>query len=489
MFGKKYPNCVKKEEVETELTEELVIETAFNGLLEEGYEEQDINEAIHWALYEAKVTFGHDTKKPEGLMAKAKKRLGMLGKSARHAVAKGQVAAYNKKREISQAVGDKTRKARQAVGDTVKKVKEAPGRAKSGAKNFVKKQAQKVVDRMSEESELSEMDYQAPPKPPAEIRQNTQKPKKPGVTLPALAGVTAAQGVAAGIEMAAKNKKKSKGAPPVKPAFEEFEGELQEVVRTKPQTGNMYQVIFGWRGKMMMVKLFFPDAKVPNRQQVSASLEKMYPGSQLRSYSISVVDYDDPYINVGEETIHENKEEEKYCRLCEKKEPRSKCAYGGSMWDKYSVDNVDDSEKGEAASDSGITEQDDYNDSVKSRMQSDENRKRTQMRNKHRASRYKQNKSLHSEHSDWRQSMQEDMTGMSQKSGDKRSTDSGAGMTAKGVAKYNRRTGGNLKTAVTTPPSELKAGSKAAGRRKSFCARSKSWKGERGLAARRRWNC
>ena len=83
----------------------------------------------------------------------------------------------------------------------------------------------------------------------------------------------------------------------------------------------------------------------------------------------------------------------------------------------------------------------------------------------------------------------DEMKGMSQKSGDKRSTDSGAGMTAKGVAKYNARTGGNLKTAVTTPPSKLKAGSKAAGRRKSFCARSKSWNGERGKAARRRWNC
>ena len=83
----------------------------------------------------------------------------------------------------------------------------------------------------------------------------------------------------------------------------------------------------------------------------------------------------------------------------------------------------------------------------------------------------------------------EDMDGMSQKSGDKRSTDSGAGMTAQGVAKYNRRTGGDLKTAVTTPPSKLKKGSKAAGRRKSFCARSKSWDGERGKAARRRWNC
>ena len=85
--------------------------------------------------------------------------------------------------------------------------------------------------------------------------------------------------------------------------------------------------------------------------------------------------------------------------------------------------------------------------------------------------------------------LQEDMSGMSQKSGDKRSTDSGAGMTAKGVAKYNRRTGGNLKTAVTTPPSKLKKGSKAANRRKSFCARSKGWTGERGKAARRRWNC
>ena len=90
---------------------------------------------------------------------------------------------------------------------------------------------------------------------------------------------------------------------------------------------------------------------------------------------------------------------------------------------------------------------------------------------------------------DFQTFLKEDMEGMSQKSGDKRATDKGAGMTAQGVAKYNRRTGGNLKTAVTTPPSKLKKGSKAAGRRKSFCARSKGWTGERGKAARRRWNC
>ena len=86
--------------------------------------------------------------------------------------------------------------------------------------------------------------------------------------------------------------------------------------------------------------------------------------------------------------------------------------------------------------------------------------------------------------------IEDDMKGMSVSSGDKRSTESGAGLTAKGVAKYRRKNpGSKLKTAVTTPPSKLKPGSKAAGRRKSFCARSRGWTGERGKAARRRWNC
>ena len=66
----------------------------------------------------------------------------------------------------------------------------------------------------------------------------------------------------------------------------------------------------------------------------------------------------------------------------------------------------------------------------------------------------------------------------------------GGGMTEKGVKEYRRKNpGSKLKTAVTTPPSRLKKGSKAAKRRKSFCARSKGWKSKRGRAARRRWNC
>ena len=72
------------------------------------------------------------------------------------------------------------------------------------------------------------------------------------------------------------------------------------------------------------------------------------------------------------------------------------------------------------------------------------------------------------------------------------------GLTQKGVDKYNRATGGNLKTAVTTPPSRLKAGSEASNRRKSFCARMKGVEGAmkkpngeptRKALALKKWNC
>jgi hypothetical protein len=72
------------------------------------------------------------------------------------------------------------------------------------------------------------------------------------------------------------------------------------------------------------------------------------------------------------------------------------------------------------------------------------------------------------------------------------------GLTQKGVDAYNRKTGGNLQTAVTTPPSKLKPGSKAANRRKSFCARMSGVEGPmkkpngeptRKALALRKWNC
>lgn len=75
----------------------------------------------------------------------------------------------------------------------------------------------------------------------------------------------------------------------------------------------------------------------------------------------------------------------------------------------------------------------------------------------------------------------------SKKSGNFLPTSKGAGMTKKGVAAFRRKNpGSKLQTAVT---GKVKPGSKDAARRKSFCARSRGWTGERGKAARARWKC
>jgi len=73
------------------------------------------------------------------------------------------------------------------------------------------------------------------------------------------------------------------------------------------------------------------------------------------------------------------------------------------------------------------------------------------------------------------------------------------GLNAKGVASYRRENpGSKLKMAVTTPPSKLKKGSKAAKRRKSFCARMSGVEGPmkkpngkptRKALALRKWKC
>ena len=84
------------------------------------------------------------------------------------------------------------------------------------------------------------------------------------------------------------------------------------------------------------------------------------------------------------------------------------------------------------------------------------------------------------------------------KGGNYRKTKSGAGMTKKGVAAYRRANpGSKLKTAVT---GKVKKGSKAANRRKSYCARSagqlkrssaktRNDPNSRIRQARRRWKC
>ena len=74
--------------------------------------------------------------------------------------------------------------------------------------------------------------------------------------------------------------------------------------------------------------------------------------------------------------------------------------------------------------------------------------------------------------------------------GEKLPVSKGAGLTAKGRAKYNRETGSNLKPPAPNPKTK-----RDEGRRKSFCARMagvvRKAKGPatRARASLRRWNC
>ena len=81
----------------------------------------------------------------------------------------------------------------------------------------------------------------------------------------------------------------------------------------------------------------------------------------------------------------------------------------------------------------------------------------------------------------------------------KEGKDQKGGLNAKGVASYRaEHPGSKLQTAVTKKPSELKAGSKDANRRKSFCARMSGMPGAmkkpngeptRKKLALDKWNC
>ena len=145
------------EEIEVDEMD-YIIESVYDELIEEGYSADDVEEAIEYSLtevsdryYDSAVKASKDAaaaKKREEMKKKAKGRLRFLKRKAGEAAtaikkkagmasAKAQVAAYNKGREVARAAGDKVRSKKRSL------------------KNFIKRGAQKVVDRMSEETEDS----------------------------------------------------------------------------------------------------------------------------------------------------------------------------------------------------------------------------------------------------------------------------------------------------------------------------------------------
>jgi hypothetical protein len=201
------------------------------------------------------------------------------------------------------------------------------------------------------------------------------------------------------------------------------------------KNGHTYKVVLTWRGKTYMVQMFVPSVSRPTRQQIEKEVQKLYPDAKVMSFLPRDLEPGEPTVMMGEE----------------KRDEYGDIVGGPKISKKEKKKNLAKNEKDE---DHTTTTAEEY-------------------------------------------VTEDDMKGMSVKSGHKRPTKKGAGMTAKGVAAYRRRNpGSKLKTAVT---GKVKKVSKDAKRRKSYCARSagqmkkfpKAAKdpNSRLRQARRRWKC
>ena len=98
-----------------------------------------------------------------------------------------------------------------------------------------------------------------------------------------------------------KDGKRLKASPDKKGNIKYEEVELEEVATTRipAQNGNVYELMYSWRGKTYFCKMFFPQPGKPSKKEVQTALNQVYPSAILRNCYISSVDYGDPYIHAG----------------------------------------------------------------------------------------------------------------------------------------------------------------------------------------------
>lgn len=71
---------------------------------------------------------------------------------------------------------------------------------------------------------------------------------------------------------------------------------IEEATRIPAQTGNNVFVTLSWRGKYYTIQIFFPQAKVPSRLEISDEIQKIYPGSMVVTYRVADFKPGDPLI-------------------------------------------------------------------------------------------------------------------------------------------------------------------------------------------------
>ena len=264
------------------------------------------------------------------------------------------------------------------------------------------------------------------------------------------------------------------------------------------KNGHTYRVILTWRGKTYMIQMFVPSVSKPTRKQVEKEVQKIYPDARVLSFLPRELEPGEPTVMVGEE----KEERDEYGDLVggpkiSKKEKKKNLAKNEKDED-HTTTTTEAVDGMKIPKVTGLGGGGGGTDAVTSKAKDRTlggkigNIPRLLSRPFVKPKPDPAEKFASEEYV-----TEDDMKGMSVKSGHKRPTKKGAGMTQKGVEAYRRRNpGSKLKTAVT---GKVKKGSKDAKRRKSYCARSagqmkkfpKAAKdpNSRLRQARRRWKC
>jgi len=102
------------------------------------------------------------------------------------------------------------------------------------------------------------------------------------------------------VGMKEKNGKQVPNCVPVKKGVKKAKGyqkeSIDEATRIPAQTGNIISVTLSWRGKYYTIQIFFPQAKVPSRTEISDEIQKIYPDSRVVTYRVSELKQGEPIV-------------------------------------------------------------------------------------------------------------------------------------------------------------------------------------------------
>ena len=60
----------------------------------------------------------------------------------------------------------------------------------------------------------------------------------------------------------------------------------EAATRIPSKMGNLMMVVAIWRGRTYVLKIFFPQAKLPSRKEVESQIQGIYPGAKVRYTSV-----------------------------------------------------------------------------------------------------------------------------------------------------------------------------------------------------------